>query len=88
MGSGDHGDGQVLQVSISAFWVSGAPGFDQRLQWLFGAGASVSGQIPTSSQIVLDLLFRLYAGFRHLVHQDLNLGDEMTRQSFLAYSTI
>ena len=31
MGSGDHGDGQVLQVSISAFWVSGAPGFDQRL---------------------------------------------------------
>ena len=31
MGSSEHGDGQVLPFSISAFWVSGAPGFDQRL---------------------------------------------------------
>src|ERR1035441_9773660 len=31
-GSSKHGDGQVLLFSISAFWVSGAPLFDQRLQ--------------------------------------------------------
>jgi len=29
MGSSEHGDGQVLPFSISALWVSGAPGFDQ-----------------------------------------------------------
>ncbi len=31
MGSSEYRDGQVLPFSISAFWVSGAPGFDQRL---------------------------------------------------------
>jgi hypothetical protein len=33
MGSSEHGDGQVLPFSISAFWVSGTPGFDQRLHY-------------------------------------------------------
>jgi hypothetical protein len=32
MDSSDHGDGQVLPFSISALWVSGTPGLDQRLQ--------------------------------------------------------
>ena len=31
MGSNEHGDGQVLPFSISAFWASGAPLFDQHL---------------------------------------------------------
>jgi SIR2-like domain len=57
----------------------------RRIAWLFGAGASVSAQVPTASQIVLDLLSRLYAGAHHLVHQDLNLGDETTRRSILSY---
>ncbi|CPR38278.1 Uncharacterised protein [Mycobacteroides abscessus] len=57
----------------------------RRIAWLFGAGASASAQVPTASQIVLDLLSRLYADAHHLVHQDLNLGDETTRQSILAY---
>lgn len=57
----------------------------RRIAWLFGAGASASAQVPTASQIVLDLLSRLYADAHHLVHQDLNLGDETTRRSILAY---
>lgn len=57
----------------------------RRIAWLFGAGASASAHVPTASQIVLDLLSRLYADAHHLVHQDLNLGDETTRQSILAY---
>lgn len=57
----------------------------RRIAWLFGAGASASAQIPTAGQIVLDLLSRLYADVHHLVHQDLNLGDETTRRSILAY---
>jgi hypothetical protein len=57
----------------------------RRIAWLFGAGASVSAQVPTASQIVLDLLSRLYADTHHLVHQDLNLGDETTRKTILAY---
>jgi hypothetical protein len=32
VGSSERGDGQVLPYSISAFWVSGAPLFDQRSQ--------------------------------------------------------
>jgi hypothetical protein len=57
----------------------------RRIAWLFGAGASASAQVPTAGQIVLDLLSRLYADAHHLVHQDLNLGDETTRRSILAY---
>ncbi len=57
----------------------------RRIAWLLGAGASVSAQVPTASQIVLDLLSRVYADAHHLVHQDLNLGDETTRRSILAY---
>ncbi|MCC9187163.1 hypothetical protein, partial [Mycolicibacterium mageritense] len=48
----------------------------RRIAWLFGAGASASAQVPTAGQVVLDLLSRLYADAHHLVHQDLNLGDE------------
>jgi hypothetical protein len=55
----------------------------RRIAWLFGAGASASAQVPTAGQIVLDLLSRLYADANHLVHQDLNLGDETTRRSIL-----
>lgn len=57
----------------------------RRIAWLFGAGASASAQVPTAGQIVFDLLSRLYADAHHLVHQDLNLGDETTRRSILAY---
>lgn len=57
----------------------------RRVAWLLGAGTSVSAQVPTASQIVLDLLARLYADAHHLVRQDLNLGDETTRRSILAY---
>lgn len=57
----------------------------RRIAWLFGAGASASAQVPTASQIVLDLLSRLHADAHHLVHQDLNLGDDSTRRSILAY---
>ena len=56
----------------------------RRIAWLFGAGASASAQVPTAGQVVLDLLSRLYADAHHLVHQDLNLGDENTRRSILA----
>lgn len=55
----------------------------RRIAWLFGAGASASAQVPTASQIVLDLLSRLYADAHHLVYQDLNLGDETMRRSIL-----
>ena len=57
----------------------------RRIAWLFGAGASASAQVPTAGRVVLDLLSRLYADAHHLVHQDLNLGDEDTRRSILAY---
>jgi len=57
----------------------------RRIAWLFGAGASASAQVPTAGQVVLDLLSRLYADAHHLVHQDLNLGDENTRRSIFAY---
>jgi hypothetical protein len=57
----------------------------RRIGWLLGAGASVSAQVPTAGQIVLDLLSRLYADAHHLVHQGLNLGDETTRRLILAY---
>src|ERR1039458_6378291 len=39
-GSSKHGDGQVLPFSISAFWVSGAPLFVQRLHLSVLAQAS------------------------------------------------
>jgi hypothetical protein len=57
----------------------------RRIAWLFGAGASASAHVPTASQIVLDLLSRLYADAHHLVHQDLNLGDDATRKAVLSY---
>lgn len=57
----------------------------RRIAWLLGAGASVSARVSTASQIVVDLLSRLYADANHLVHQDLNLGDETTRSAILAY---
>ena len=63
MGSGQHGDSQVLPFSISAFWVSGAPVFDQRLHpaqasplW---AAPDRSGQVVRSpSFLVNDLSVR------------------------------
>lgn len=57
----------------------------RRIAWLFGAGASASARVPTAGQVVLDLLSRLYADAHHLVHQDLNLGDENTRRAIFAY---
>jgi hypothetical protein len=33
----------------------------RRVAWLLGAGASASANVPTASQITLDLLARLYA---------------------------
>jgi hypothetical protein len=57
----------------------------RRIAWLLGAGASASARVPTASQIVLDLLARMYAAAHGLVLQELNLGDQSTRDAILAY---
>jgi hypothetical protein len=57
----------------------------RRIGWLLGAGASASAHVPTASQIVLDLLTRLYAAAHSMVLQHLNLGDHATRDAILAF---
>lgn len=57
----------------------------RRIGWLLGAGASASARVPTASQIVLDLLARMYAAAHGVVLQNLNLGDPATREGILAY---
>ena len=57
----------------------------RRVAWLLGAGASASAHVPTASQIVLDLMARMYAAAHGVVLQNLNLGDHATREAILAY---
>ncbi|MGH8574124.1 MAG: hypothetical protein ACREX8_16345, partial [Gammaproteobacteria bacterium] len=57
----------------------------RRVAWLLGAGASAAAGVPTASQIVVDLLARLYADAHRLVLQEVKLADPAQREQILSY---
>jgi len=57
----------------------------RRVAWFLGAGASAAASVPTASQIVMDLLARMFADVHGLILQDLNLGDPGQRERIVAY---